>query len=62
MSSKEQYKDALKRDKQIINDLNKKVIEQELTIRNLKDELLYLRLKNGSSVTVTDKKWWQFWK
>lgn len=62
MSSKTQYKDALKREKQIILDLEKKIVEQEITIKELNDKIFYLNIRNGKSITIENKKWWQFWK
>jgi hypothetical protein len=62
MSSKEQFKDALKREKQIIIDLKKELTEKDNIIRNLRSELFDYRMKNIKSITVEEKKWWQFWK
>jgi hypothetical protein len=59
MSSKEQLKDALKRDKQLISDLKKEIQSRDLHIKLLQDELA---LKTKTIRTKDKNKWWQFWK
>ena len=63
MSSKEQFRDALKREKQIINELKKIISERDTTIIKLRQ--LNHQLKNqlsGLPKQYKLKKWWQFWK
>ena len=63
MSSKEQYKDALKRNKELIRTLitRNEILERENnTLRQLNHQL-----KNQLSDLPKNyklKKWWQFWK
>jgi len=59
MSSKQQFKDAIKRDKELIRTLatRNEILERELTrVRNI----LYTRGIQPAKAIV--KKWWQFWK
>jgi hypothetical protein len=58
MSSKEQFKDALKRDKEIISELNKKILLKDKIIKELNDQNSIL----GIRISLKQKKWWQFWK
>lgn len=63
MSSKEQFKDALKRANQEIRDLKK-----ELAQANIKNLNLHGRIKDLQDILRTyqpklrTKKWYQFWK
>lgn len=63
MSSKEQYKDALKRAKARIKEL-----EEELGIANLKNVNLHGMIDDlqaiirSSQPNIKLKRWWQFWK
>lgn len=59
MSSKGQFKDALKRDKEIISELNKKILLKDKIIKELNDQNSILRIR----ISLKQKKWWwQFWK
>jgi predicted RNase H-like nuclease (RuvC/YqgF family) len=64
MSSKEQFRDALKSKTRIIASQGKKITE--LTIENQKLRELNHQLKNQLSGLNKNyhlrKKWWQFWK
>ena len=54
MSSKTQFKEALKGDKKIISDLKNKLVEREMIIDNLRRQILI--------ISQAKKKWWQIWK
>ena len=57
MSSKTQYKDALKIKDQIIREQKREIIEQRKTIQRQAHQI------NGlSSILNIKPKWWQFWK
>lgn len=64
MSSKQQFKDVIKRDKELIRTLTTRneVLERELSrVRNILSE----RGIQPTKVTLkpcVKKKWWQFWK
>ena len=61
MSSKQQFKDALKRDKELIKTLitRNEVLERELTrTRNI----LFTRGLQPENKPIIKKRWWQFWK
>jgi len=63
MSSKEQFRDALKRQRQTISELKTEIQKKDITIQNLRQ--LNHQLKNQLSGLPTKrklKKWWQFWK
>jgi len=64
MSSKEQYKDALKSKNKIITDQglmitkqHKELLLKDKIIRELKDQISVLKIRIDLK-----KKWWQFWK
>ena len=60
MSSKEQFRGALKRDKQLITNLQKAIQVRDDYVKVLEEENLRLKLKH---IEVTrKKKWYQFWK
>jgi len=56
MSSKEQFKDAIKRDKQIIVDLKKEIQLKDNIIKEQNQQISILKIINRR------KKWWEFWK
>ena len=57
MSSKTQYKDALKIKDQIIREQKREIIEQRKTIQRQAGQIC------GLSKTLNIKpRWWQFWK
>jgi hypothetical protein len=58
MSSKEQFKDALKKEKQIIVDLKKEIQSKDLIIREQKDQIAVLKVR----IDLKKKLWYQFWK
>jgi chromosome segregation ATPase len=58
MSSKEQFKDALKRDKQIIADLKKAIQEKDDVIKEQSHQIEILKAR----IDLKKKKWYQFWK
>lgn len=63
MSSKTQFKQALKGDKKIITDLKSQIQLKEDEIYKLRQ--LNHQLKNQLSALPKNyklKKWWQFWK
>jgi len=57
MSSTQQYKDSLKREKQINNDLRTKMEQQRITIQRQAHQISRL-----SNILNIKPKWWQFWK
>jgi predicted RNase H-like nuclease (RuvC/YqgF family) len=63
MSSKEQYRDVLKRDKRIMAELRNEITAKDKTIQNLRQ--INHQLKNQLAELPKNyklKKWWQFWK
>lgn len=59
MSSKQQFKDAIKREKELIRTLitRNEILERELTrVKNI----LYTR--GIQPIKPIVKKWWQFWR
>ena len=56
MSSKNQYKDAIKRQKQIISEQKNEIIKLKLSNKALIRKVEYLENK------AKFKKWWHFWK
>jgi predicted RNase H-like nuclease (RuvC/YqgF family) len=64
MSSKEQYKDALKQKTRIIADQGKKITELNIEINSLsyQNRELNKRLRDAQRLLTPYKKWWQFWK
>jgi len=58
MSSKEQFKDALKRDKRTIIELAKEIDVKNQIIKEQENQLKHFRLL----LQFKNKKWWQFWK
>jgi hypothetical protein len=64
MSSKEQFKDALKQKTRIIADQAKKITELNMELNKLsKDYLLkQMELEKAQRHLASRKKWWQFWK
>ena len=57
MSSKEQYKDALKRARQINTELHLKNRDLQDALTRANKQILEFR-----RVIIYKKKWWQFWK
>jgi len=62
MSSREQFKDVIKRDKQTIVNLKRQLATRDKTIESLRVELGMARIANRELRKVRDKRWWQFWK
>jgi len=62
MSSREQFKDVIKRDKQTIVNLKRQLATRDKTIESLRVELGISRIANRELRKVRTKKWWQFWK
>ena len=60
MSSKKQFRDALKREKQYHEELEKKVKAQTIRIAVLDEINLRLKLKNIE--LKRKRQWWKFWK
>jgi len=60
MSSKEQFRDALKRDKQLIVNIRKEIEAKDEHIKILRAE--NFRLERKLIELKQAKKWWQFWK
>lgn len=62
MSSKEQFKDALKRDKELLRSQSDLIAEQgkELVLRQRHINDLQMEIKKLKE--KLNKKWWQFWK
>lgn len=62
MSSKEQYKDALKRERQIITNLKKEINDRDEIIRKLRAENFHNKIQLRESTPNRKKRWWEFWK
>ena len=64
MSSKEQFKDALKQKTRIIATQGKKITELYMELDELsKDYLLkQMELEKAQRLLASRNKWWQFWK
>jgi len=60
MSSKEQYKNVIKRQKQIISKLIVQNNQMEQEVKKAK--ISFLKLKEILNKKRSLKKWWQFWK
>ena len=59
MSSIAQYKEALKRQRQIVYDLKKENVFFQEELKKMSRKLLDA---NRKVYDLTNKKWWQFWK
>jgi hypothetical protein len=63
MSSKQQFKEALKGDKKIIVELKQKIKDQDIDIFSLQLQLQNANQTVNNLMAESDKpKWWQFWK
>ena len=62
MSSIAQYKDALKRERQIVRDLKKEKDDIYKELIKVAIELKQTKRENTNLIELTNKKWWQFWK
>lgn len=60
MSSKEQFRDALKRENRVITDLRRTIEIKDRGITLLRQENLRLKLQNIE--LKRKRQWWQFWK
>ena len=61
MSSKQQFKEVIKRDKELIRSLT---TQNEILERELEEakNILYKRVIQQENSGVIKKKWYQFWK
>lgn len=63
MSSKQQFKEALKGDKKIISELRNEIFKKDEEILHLKNTEKMLRAKLALiALDHKPKKWYQFWK
>ena len=62
MSSKQQFREALKGDKKIIADLKKEITLRDEAIRKLQNNVNFQKVVNEQLMGIHNKKWWQFWK
>jgi hypothetical protein len=63
MSSKQQFKEALKGDKKIIVELKQKIKDQDIDIFFLQLQQQNANQTVNNLMAELDKpKWWQFWK
>jgi len=64
MSSKSQYKDALKRSNQFIRELKNEVKRLQNEVKELQRKLnnANIELRTCKKVLKPKKMWWQFWK
>jgi predicted RNase H-like nuclease (RuvC/YqgF family) len=64
MSSKEDFRGLIKRQKQIINNLTMDNLKLEETIEELKKENVTLSYSIATlrQICLSKKQWWQFWK
>ena len=62
MSSKEQFRIALKGDKKIIADLKKEIAFKDDIIRKQRNNLEFNKVVIEELIKSSSKKWWQFWK
>jgi regulator of replication initiation timing len=62
MSSRQQFKEALKGDKKIIADLKKEIELKDASIKRMIIENRSLKIVNEDLVNKLCKKWWQIWK
>jgi hypothetical protein len=60
MSSKEQFRDALKQEKQSYSDLQRIIEIKDRGITLLRQENLRLKLQNIE--LKRKRQWWKFWK
>ena len=60
MSSKEQFRDALKRENRLISNMRLEIQMRDSHVKFLEEENLRLKLKIIE--LQRQKKWWQFWK
>ena len=60
MSSKEQFRDALKRENRVITDLRRTIEIKDRGITLLRQENLRLKLQNIE--LKRKRQWWQIWK
>lgn len=61
MSSKEQFREAMKRDKRIMAELRNQIQVKDKIIQDLRFQL---RQQNNKTIQTyrQTKRWWQFWK
>ena len=65
MSSKTQFKDALKESKKIITELREIIIARDKQISNLQSNCKFWQdcyVEASVNNEISMKKWWQFWK
>jgi len=62
MSSKEQFRIALKGDKKIIADLKKEIVFKDDIICKQRNNIEYHKVVIEELIKASSKKWWQFWK
>ena len=66
MSSKQQFKEALKGDKKIIAELNESIRIKNITITRLSNNITSLNTTNELLINklnnLRKKKWYHFWK
>jgi hypothetical protein len=60
MSSKEQFRDALKRENKVTSDLRRVIEIKDQSITLLRQENLRLKLQNIE--LQRKRQWWKFWK
>jgi len=62
MSSKQQFREALKGDKKIIADLKQQIAEKDHTIKALQNNVNFQKTVIVELTKRFSKRWWQFWK
>jgi len=62
MSSKQQFREALKGDKKIIADLKKEIELKDEIIKKQKNNLEFNKVVIEELIKASSRKWWQFWK